>query len=264
MRTAKVSLGAAILLLLAGIGSVAAPRAEATEPGHLPDGFVYLRAVDPTIRQEVRYFGHHNFVGRPIPGYEANEIVLTWQAAEALARVQAEVRASGYTLKVYDGYRPQRAVDAFVAWAADPADDAMRTEFYPTIEKDRLFPEGYIAARSGHSRGSTVDLTLVKLPVREQATYHVGQPLVPCTDPVGVRFDDNSIDMGTGFDCFSERSHHGNADVPLIAQVHRRLLLEVMEKHGFRRYDEEWWHYTLRNEPFPDTYFDFPIVPMGR
>lgn len=247
------------LAFLAVGGPVAAAEGEGAG---LPEGFVYLRAVDPTIRQEVRYFGHHNFMGRPVPGYGANEIVLTREAAEALAAVQAELTASGYTLKVYDGYRPQRAVDAFAAWAEDPHDDAMRAEFYPEIPKDELFPRGYIAARSGHSRGSTVDLTIVALPVREQATYRVGERLVPCTAPYGVRFDDNSIDMGTGFDCMSEMSHHGNREIPLVAQRHREIRSGVMQKHGFVLYEQEWWHYTLADEPYPDTYFDFPIVPM--
>ena len=225
----------------------------------LPPGFVHLQTLDPTILTEVRYAGAHNFIGRPVPGYEAPEVVLTREAAEALAEVQADVRPMGYTLKVYDGYRPQRAVDEFVRWAADPDDDAMRAEFYPDVPKDRLFPERYIAERSGHSRGSTVDLTLVELPATPTAPWMPGDPLRPCTAPHGERWPDNSIDMGTGFDCFSEKSHHGSDAISEQARANREILLSAMERHGFEPYPEEWWHYTLADEPFPDAYFNFPI-----
>lgn len=250
-------------LFLSGAPATVAGETDGKRTDGLPPGFVHLRAVDPSILQEVRYAGSHNFVGRPITGYEAPEIVLTREAAEALAKVQTDVRAMGYTLKVYDGYRPQRAVDDFVAWAADPDDDVMRAEFYPDVPKDRLIPEGYIAERSGHSRGSTVDLTLVALPPAETPRWAPGDPLRPCTAPAGERVPDNSIDMGTGFDCFSEKSHHGSDAVSERARANREILRTAMERHGFEPYPQEWWHYTLADEPFPDTYFDFPIPPYA-
>ena len=155
----------------------------------------------------MRYLTPHNFIGRRIPGYRENVCLLTRPAAEALKRVQAAVRAKGYTLKVYDCYRPQRSVDAFVAWAKDLSDRRMKAEFYPRVRKQVLFKEGYIASQSGHSRGSTVDLTLVKLPPRRQERYHRGDRLRDCAAPARRRFRDNSIDMGTGYDCFDPLAH---------------------------------------------------------
>jgi zinc D-Ala-D-Ala dipeptidase len=211
----------------------------------LPDGFVYLSHAAPDIRQEIRYAGTHNFIGRPVDGYFAAECVLTHAAARALARVQARVSSLGCTLKVYDGYRPQRAVDEFVAWSADPRDQAMKAEFYPTVDKSRVFELGYVAAKSGHSRGSTVDLTIERL---THAPLALSAPT-----------SDASIDMGTCFDCMGPLSHE-DAHVGAVAEAHRRLLHEAMNECGFSGIHTEWWHYTLRDEPFPGTYFDFPIV----
>ncbi len=165
----------------------------------------------------------------------------------------------GYSLKVYDCYRPQRAVNDFVAWAKDLGDVRMKGEFYPRVEKSRLFEDGYIAAKSGHSRGSTMDLTIVRLPARPTRPYVPGEPLVPCWAPKAERFPDNSVDMGTGFDCFDTLSHTLDPRVTGVQRANRLLLKSAMERAGFVNLAEEWWHYTLRGEPYPDTYFDFPV-----
>jgi D-alanyl-D-alanine dipeptidase len=226
----------------------------------LPEGFVRLADVAPDIVQEIRYAGEHNFIGRPVEGYDASECWLTRPTAEALATVQEQVTAEGYSLKVYDCYRPQRAVDDFVAWAKDPDDTVTRTEFYPRLAKEVLFPQGFIAEKSGHTRGSTVDLTLVPIGSATSPTWRVGDPQVDCATPLAERFPDTSIDMGTGFDCFDPRSATASTEVPAEVQANRRMLLDAMTAAGFTNYPQEWWHYTLAAEPFPDTYFDTPIT----
>jgi D-alanyl-D-alanine dipeptidase len=227
--------------------------------GHLPAGFVDIRDAAPSIILDIRYFGPHNFVGRQVDGYRAPKCILTKDAALALSRVQAELNRFDLTLKVYDCYRPQRAVDHFVRWAKDVSDIKTKKEFYPTVDKKNLFRDGYIAGRSGHSRGSTVDLTIVSLPAPAQEAYVPGQALAECFLPAEKRFKDNSIDMGTGFDCFHELSHPENRDVGLRQRVNRMLLKVLMDKHGFKNLPEEWWHFTLKKEPYPDRYFDFVI-----
>ena len=207
----------------------------------------------------MRYFTPHDFMGRRVPGYRENVCLLTRPTAEALARAQAAVRAEGYTLKVYDCYRPQRSVDSFVAWAKDLKDRRMKAEFYPRVRKQVLFKEGYIAAQSGHSRGSTMDLTLVKLPARRQERYHRGDRLRDCALPARRRFRDNSIDMGTGYDCFDPLAHPFNARIRGNARRNRLALREPMIRAGFKGLATEWWHFTLRDEPYPDTFFDFPM-----
>ena len=246
-------LALALFLLL-----FAAP-ARAAEPTAPPGAFVSLADVDPSIVVEMRYLTAHNFIGRRIPGYSENVCLLTRPAAEALARVQRAVRARGYTLKVYDCYRPQRSVDAFVAWAKDLADNRMKREFYPRVRKSVLFKEGYIASRSGHSRGSTVDLTLVKLPPRRQERYRHGDRLRDCAGPVRRRFRDNTIDMGTGYDCFDPASHPYNRRFRGKVRRNRLALREPMIAAGFKGLATEWWHFTLRDEPYPETFFDFPV-----
>ncbi|MFC9972064.1 M15 family metallopeptidase [Spirillospora sp. NPDC127200] len=224
-----------------------------------PQDFVDLRTFVPSVQHDIRYFSHHNFVGRPISGYRAPKCLLTRRAAAALGRAQREFLRTGHTLKVYDCYRPQRAVDHFVRWSRRLDDQRMKREFYPAADKGRLFSDGYIAKRSGHSRGSTVDLTLVRLPAPAQRPYTPGEPLVPCTAPYGERFPDNSVDMGTGYDCFDTRSHTLDPRITGTARKNRLLLKRTLEKYGFSNYDKEWWHFTLAKEPFPETYFNFPI-----
>ncbi|MGW3099827.1 M15 family metallopeptidase [Streptomyces sp. NPDC001102] len=247
----------ALAAVLAVTASSATARAE-TDP-RAPEDFVALRTVDPTILQEMRYFTPHNFVGERIDGYQQPICILTRPAAEALHQAQLKLLRRGYTLKVYDCYRPQRAVNHFVRWAEDLDDQAMKGEFYPNVDKTRLFEDGYIAEKSGHSRGSTTDLTIVKLPARPTRPYHPGQPLVPCYAPQDERFPDNSVDMGTGFDCFDTLAHTLDPRVQGEQRANRLLLKSTLEGLGFVNLAEEWWHYTYKPEPYPDTYFDFPV-----
>lgn len=194
---------------------------------------VYLADVDPRIQQDVRYAGSENFMGRPVRGYLAPRVMMTPEAAAALSRAQDAAEAQGLSLLVYDAYRPQRAVDNFVEWGSDLEDLARKATYYPDVPKAELFLRGYIAERSGHSRGSTVDLTLTRN----------GVPL----------------EMGTTFDFFDERSHTENPKIDEAAMANRLLLRSIMVGAGFSNYVNEWWHYTLVNEPWPDTYFDRPV-----
>ncbi|MCK7624886.1 M15 family metallopeptidase [Streptomyces sp. RS10V-4] len=230
------------------------------EGGAAPGEFVALREVDPTIIQEMRYATPHDFMGVPVTGYREPVCILTRDAARALHRAQLSFLRRGYTLKVYDCYRPQRAVDHFVAWAKDLSDQRMKAEFYPRVDKSVLFRDGYIAEKSGHSRGSTVDLTLVRLPALPTRPYVPGEPLTPCFGPRASRFPDNSLDMGTGFDCFDTLAHTLDPRVTGRQRANRLLLKSGLERAGFVNYADEWWHYTFTPETFPDTYFDFPVA----
>ncbi|MBN1550166.1 M15 family metallopeptidase [bacterium] len=225
----------------------------------MPDGFVDLQAVIPSIVVDLRYYTSHNFVGESIPGYNASRCFVTRETAHALKKVQRELSQRSLSLKMYDCYRPQRAVDKFVEWAMNSSDQTMKKEFYPTMKKTDLFRKGYIARKSGHSSGSTVDLTIVPVPVPEQEEYLPGQELSECYLSREHRFQDNSIDMGTGFDCFHEFAETQNTHITPQQRQNRLLLKTLMEKYGFRNYSKEWWHFTLREEPFPNTYFDFVI-----
>lgn len=224
-----------------------------------PQGFVDIKEVIPSIIVEARYFGEHNFVGTKVDGYNAPKCIFTKEAAMALSKVQEELIQKSLTLKVYDCYRPKRAVDHFVSWAQDINNIKMKKEFYPDIEKSDTIEQGYISPTSGHSRGSSIDLTIVPIPIPPQEEYIPGMPLKECYLSVNERFKDNSLDMGTGFDCFNELSHTENAKVGKVQLQNRLLLKSVMGKYGFTNYVKEWWHYRLKNEPFPDTYFDFVI-----
>ncbi|TNH23041.1 D-alanyl-D-alanine dipeptidase [Micromonospora orduensis] len=238
---------------------VVSPSPTPTPAERLP-GFVVLTDVDRRIRTDIRYASAHNFVGRPIAGYPEPLCLLTRQAAEALRRVQDAALAGGHSLKVYDCYRPQPAVDDFVAWSKRPGEQQTKAEFYPDVAKDRLFADGYLGTPTAHSRGSTIDLTLVDEPAASQPPYRAGQPLVACTAPRGQRFGDNSIDMGTGFDCFDPRSHTDDPRVAGTTRDNRQLLRRLMTDAGFVNYDREWWHYSLRDEPYPDTFFAAPVA----
>ncbi|MFI0432489.1 MAG: M15 family metallopeptidase [Candidatus Nanopelagicales bacterium] len=224
---------------------------------------VRLSDVDPTILQEIRYATDHNFLGRPVTGYNAAECWLTPQAAQALARAQREAVALGYTLKVYDCYRPQRAVSEFVAWAADPSDTTAQAEFYPRVAKESIIPDGYVAEKSGHSRGSTLDVTLVPLPGATSPAWTPEMGLVDCTAPVAQRFADTTVDMGTGFDCFDPLAHTADTTLTAEQRSNRDRLVTLMAAQGFRNLPEEWWHYTLAGEPHLEDYFDIPITAAG-
>jgi D-alanyl-D-alanine dipeptidase len=225
----------------------------------MPGNFVDIQKVIPDVLLDVRYYGPHNFVGERVEGYLAPKCYLTKEAVQALAEVQKELEPYSLSLKIYDCYRPQRAVNHFVRWATEIENIKTKKEFYPTVDKRNLFKDGYIADKSGHSRGSTLDLTIVPLPAPIQPQYSPGQKLYECYLPAAKRFRDNSIDMGTGFDCFDELSRTANANIGRQQKINRLLLKSLMEKHGFKNYDMEWWHFTLNNEPYPDTYFDFVI-----
>ena len=197
-------------------------------------GFVSVSDVIPDVLLDVRYYSTYNFVGERIDGYEAPLVLLTREAAEALALVNADLRRKELRLVLYDGYRPQQAVDHFVRWA-ESEDESMRPVFYPDVDKADLFTRGFIARRSGHSRGSTIDLTLL---------------------------DEKSgslLDMGGPFDFFGELSHPASPAVTPQQHESRWLLREAMMTRGFKPLSTEWWHFTLVDEPYPDTYFDFPV-----
>jgi len=224
-----------------------------------PKNFVDVITIIPSIVLDIRYYTPHNFVGEKIDGYNAPKCLLTNQAAQALAKVQELLLRQSLSLKVYDCYRPQRAVNHFVRWSKDPDDIKTKKEFYPTVDKRKLFKDGYLATRSSHSRGSTLDLTIVPVPTPPQADYTPGQTLFECYLPADQRFKDNSIDMGTGFDCLHDLSHFNHPKLDAVVHQNRQLLKTFMEKYGFENYDKEWWHYSFKNEPYPNTYFDFII-----
>ncbi|MFF3743114.1 M15 family metallopeptidase [Streptomyces kronopolitis] len=235
------------------------PSGPPSGPPSMPKEFVALREVDSTILQEMRYPTRHNFTGVPVDGYRRPVCLLTRDAARALHRAQRSFLRRGLSLKVYDCYRPQRAVDHFVRWGKDLGDQRMKGEFYPREDKSKLFDDGYIAARSGHSRGSTLDVTLVRLPALPTRPYVPGEPLAPCYGPKAARFPDNSLDMGTGFDCFDTLAHTLDPRVHGRQRANRLLLKHGLERAGFVNLPEEWWHFTFTPETFPDTYFDFPV-----
>lgn len=201
----------------------------------LPKGFVYADEIIPDLDVELRYFSSHNFVGDTIIGYHKNRLITTLATANALKKVQDELQSENLCLLIYDGYRPQRAVNHFIAWAKDLPDTLMKASFYPKVNKRNLFQEGYIASRSGHSRGSTLDLTIID--------GNTNEPL----------------DMGSPFDFFGPESWVAHNDLTEAQKVNRKRLQDVMRKYNFISYSKEWWHFTLRQEPFPETYFDFEI-----
>ncbi|MCD6045682.1 MAG: D-alanyl-D-alanine dipeptidase [Gammaproteobacteria bacterium] len=223
-----------------------------------PTDFVNAQQVIPQLQTDIRYASEHNFVGRKIKGYEEPVCVLTQQAANALKTVETQLLARGLTLKAYDCYRPHTAVNDFIQWASEANNVAMRAEFYPTINKAELFKKGYIAYQSGHSRGSSIDLTIV--PVNSQIpAYNPTAKRAACTATQQERFSDNSLDFGTGYDCFSPMSHPDYPYLPAEARKNRALLRALMRQAGFKPLYTEWWHFTLINEPYPNTYFDFPV-----
>ncbi len=226
-------------LLIAAMLAISPVSAQRSTTPDDSTGFVVLADVVPDIIQEIRYFSTYNFVGDRIEGYDQPVALMTIEAANALKNVSDEVKQHGYRLKIFDAYRPQSAVDHFVRWGKDLADYRMKYYFYPNVDKSRLFIEGYIAEFSGHSRGSTVDLTLFDMATGKE------------------------VDMGGTFDYFGELSHpdyRGNLTAQQIKN--RQYLRDVMIKHGFKPLETEWWHFTLENEPYPDTYFTFSVTDL--
>lgn len=202
----------------------------------IPDGFVHVIEIIPDLKIDLRYATPNNFIGKPVDGYAAHQLILTREAAAALKNVQDSLRPYELTLKVFDGYRPQRAVDHFVRWSKETDDQIMKPSYYPQIDKENLFYEGYIARRSGHSRGSAVDLTIAS-----------------------KKFPHAELDMGTPFDFFDPASSSDSQWISPQQMANRLLLRTLMIQHGFKPYHEEWWHFSLIHEPFPNRYFDFII-----
>jgi len=205
------------------------------DPGTLPDGFVYAKDVIKNLRTDLRYYSSNNFIGEPINGYIKPKCILTKDAANALKKVQEEFERLGFGLLVFDAYRPQTAVNHFVRWSKDSSDIKMKEKFYPNVNKKDLFTEGYISSKSGHSRGSTLDVTIVSL-----RTGHI-------------------LDLGGPYDLFDKKSWVGYKNITKNQRAIRLMLQRRMIKHGFKPYEKEWWHFTLAKEPYPDTYFDFPV-----
>ncbi|WKK66947.1 M15 family metallopeptidase [Lutimonas zeaxanthinifaciens] len=224
------SLAVIALLSFTTLGQTSTDRPPSKED------FVDLKEIMPNLRSDLRYYGDNNFVGRPIKGYKEPKCLLTKEAAYALKKVQDELERLGFGLLVYDAYRPQQATNDFVQWAEDVSDNLMKPQFYPNVEKKDLFAKGYISVKSGHSRGSTVDVTIVSLKTKQ------------------------ILNMGSPYDLFDEVSATDHTASITKNQHSLRLLLKRrMEKHGWQSYPKEWWHFTLKDEPFPNTYFDFPI-----
>ena len=205
------------------------------QPAELPKGFDYVDRHIRGVITDLRYFSDNNFVGKPIEGYRANRAILTSEAIHALGAVQKDLNEFGLGIKLYDAYRPQQSVDHFVRWSHEPAATETKPAYYPNVEKSELFDLGYISEHSGHSRGSTVDMTIVDLKTGTE------------------------LDMGSPFDLFDPVSWPNAQMLSLDQRAHRLLLAEIMQKHGFKPYPKEWWHFTLSDEPFPKTYFNFPV-----
>jgi len=204
----------------------------------LPEGFAYLKKENPTLILDLRYATSENFTGKIVTGYTSEKAIGTKALSIALRKVQALLRSKGLGLKVFDAYRPQSAVDAFISWAASASDTLKKREYYPNLKKEDLFDLGYIAEKSGHTRGSTIDVTLVYLKGRRKG---------------------KEIDMGGKWDYFGEASHFNYQKISPKQMENRRLLRDLMIEGGFNPYEKEWWHFSLKNEPFPTTYFDFPL-----
>lgn len=225
MKTPVFLLGLLMLLLFSRFGKAS----------ELPKGFDYADPYIPGLVTDLKYLSDDNFVGQTVEGYHANRAILTSQAVRALAEVQKEVNEFGFGIKIYDAYRPQQSVDHFVRWSRDAAATQTKQRYYPNVDKSELFKLQYIDKRSGHSRGSTVDITLVDLLTGKE------------------------LDMGSAFDLFDPVSWPNALALTPAQRAHRLLLATIMQKHGFKPYPKEWWHFTLANEPFPDTYFNFPV-----
>ena len=204
----------------------------------LPEGFAYLKKENPKLILDLRYATSENFTGKIVTGYTSEKAIGTKALSIALRKVQALLRSKGLGLKVFDAYRPQSAVDAFISWAASASDTLKKREYYPNLKKEDLFELGYIAEKSGHTRGSTIDVTLVYLKGRRKG---------------------KEIDMGGKWDYFGEASHFNYQKISPKQMENRRLLRDLMIEGGFNPYEKEWWHFSLKNEPFPTTYFDFPL-----
>jgi len=235
----RTRLALLLILLLAALplsanaeGKESAPPAKA---GKLPKGFVYLDEAIPGALFDIRYYSDNNFVGKRIDGYKAPVPIASAKAAKALKAANDDLERKGYVLLIYDAYRPKKAVAHFVRWAKDPKDTLTKKTFYPNVDKTKVFRLGFVSSKSGHSRGSTIDLTIADKKTEE------------------------AVDMGSPFDFFGDASAHDAKGLTAKQAANRKLLKNAMVKRGFKPYNKEWWHYTLIDEPFPDVYFDFDI-----
>jgi len=231
----------------------------ATQAQKLPAGFVYLRDIDPTIIQDIRYAGSNNFVGRPLRGYDAAECVVKREVGAQLKDVQQELVLQNLSLKMFDCYRPARAVADMVAWSRDGKETPTQKRYYPSFGKADLFRLGYIAERSGHSTGAALDLTLVDRKADNSATFDAGKDYADCTADASLRAPEGSVDMGTGYDCSDARSHTASRSITAVQRARRDRLVALMARRGFVNYSKEWWHFSLPGaggQPY-----DFPIAP---
>lgn len=224
-------------------------------------GFVYLHEIDPTIRTSVRYHSAENFVGTPVNGYKKPVIIMTRQAAEALQKVQVSVKKDGYSLVIYDAYRPQQAVNHFIQWSAESHNQTKKSHYYPRVNKADVFMLGYVAQRSGHSRGSTVDLTIIE---DNKNIHAISEQRRVLRDGFTITIlDDGTVDMGSSFDLLDVASHTESNLVDEKYKALRIYFKQLMEQYGFKNYSQEWWHFTLQNEPFPadqdSSYHDFLV-----
>ena len=242
----KIAVGAMVIGLFLSSANLGQPisaesqtqavtQEQVIKKNSLPKGFVYLDEMIPSAHYDIRYYGDYNFVGKRIDGYKAPLAIMSLKGATALKKVSDELDKKGYLLIIYDAYRPQKGVDHFIRWSKDEKDIKMKKEFYPLLDKRNLFKLGFISTKSGHTRGSTVDLSLV-----HKSTGKV-------------------VDMGGDFDFFGEVSNHGTKLITKQQTGNRNLLKNTMVKYGFKPYSKEWWHYSLNNEPYPKQYFNFNV-----
>ena len=231
----KINLYISVLLVSFVALTACSEKKETVAPELDSSQFALITDVVPDAILEIRYFSTYNFIGNRIPGYEEPVAILSKEAAAALQLVSADLKAKGYRLKIYDAYRPQRAVDHFVRWGKALEDTRMKSCFYPEVDKKNLFRDGYIDARSGHSRGSTVDLTIINMQTGKE------------------------VDMGGVFDYFGELSHPSYTNITEEQKANRKILADAMIARGFKPLDTEWWHFTLKDEPYPNKYFDFKV-----
>jgi zinc D-Ala-D-Ala dipeptidase len=242
--------------------SVAAMLASQASAQSLPGGFVFLRDVDPSILQDIRYAGRNNFIGRPLAGYQAAECVVKRDVGLALKNVQQALAPQRLSLKMLDCYRPDRAVHDMVVWAQNGRETAAERRYNPAFGKADLFRLGYIAEHSGHSTGAAVDLTLVDLKADNSAVFDPGKAYADCTAAASARAPEASVDMGTGYDCSDVKGHTAATSITPEQRRWRNLLVAAMAKQGFVNYAKEWWHFSLPGAGGPA--YDFPITSRGK
>jgi D-alanyl-D-alanine dipeptidase len=255
--TRQIALSVPLLLALA-LGFVAPLPVLAQSPA-LPADFVYLRDIDPSIEQDIRYAGANNFIGRPLAGYSAAECIVKRPIADALARVQRQLAVRNLSLKMFDCYRPDRAVQDMLAWSKDPAETQAQHNFNPKLRKQDLFRLGYIAVHSGHSTGAAVDLSIVDRRAPGEPAFDPHVAYADCTAPVALRAPGDGVDMGTGYDCSDEKAHTLSPNIDARQKASRALLVKAMASEGFVNFRLEWWHFSLPGVSGPG--YDFPILP---